>query len=66
MRSIIAVGATSAAHARFIQKNIAGICLRKNRNDFVTVDTDEMGTYVLVHTHDPRVMVNTLYDEGFL
>jgi hypothetical protein len=47
-------------------KRIGEVCFHINRNDFCTIETDDMGTWVVVHTHDPLDMVKTLEEEGFL
>jgi hypothetical protein len=62
---MIALHATTAT-ARLMAERIAEVCFHINRNDFCTVYTDDTDTYVVVHTHDPRDMVNALYEEGFL
>lgn len=65
MRTMIALHATTAT-APLMAKRIGEVCFHINRNDFCTVETDDMGTWVVVHTHDPLDMVKTLEDEGFL
>jgi len=65
MRTRIALHATTAT-ARLMAERIAEVCFHINRNDFCTVETDDMGTWVVVHTHDPLDMVKTLEEEGFL
>jgi hypothetical protein len=62
---MIALYATTAT-ARLMAERIGEVCFRIDGNDFCTVETDDMGTWVVVHTHDPLDMVKTLEEEGFL
>jgi hypothetical protein len=62
---MIALHAT-AATAPLMAKRIGEVCFHINRNDFCTVETDDMGTWCCVYTHDPLDMVKTLEEEGFL